>query len=118
MAKLKGGYSPDASLVYQSWLKDIQVYVLEHCLSQQEPIQLVRDYSSEHAWLEDEYYMGLTPKSKQSFQGLLDNLSLVFQSCEIVSSLIGNFTIGAKRPGRLKMCLPLHSNTGEKNCSS
>ena len=31
VAKLKGGYSSDASLVFQLWLKDIQVYVLEHC---------------------------------------------------------------------------------------
>ena len=44
---LKGGYSSDASLVYQSWLKDIWVYTLEHHLSQQEAIQLVKDYTSE-----------------------------------------------------------------------
>ena len=31
---LKGGYSSDASLVFQSWLKDIQMYVLEHGLPQ------------------------------------------------------------------------------------
>ena len=34
VAKLKGGYSSDASLVFQSWLKDIWVYVLECHLSQ------------------------------------------------------------------------------------
>ena len=33
VAKFKGGYSSDASLVYQSWLKDIWVYTMEHCLS-------------------------------------------------------------------------------------
>ena len=31
LAKLKGDYSTDASLVFQSWLKDIWVYVLESC---------------------------------------------------------------------------------------
>ena len=36
VAKLKGGYSSNASLVFQSWLKGIQVYVLEHHLSQWE----------------------------------------------------------------------------------
>ena len=46
VAKFIGGYSSDASLVFQSWLKDIQVYVLECCLSQQEAIQLVKDYTS------------------------------------------------------------------------
>ena len=54
VAKLKGGHSSNASLVSQLWLKDIQIYVLEHHLSQQEVIQLVKDYSSNHAWLEVE----------------------------------------------------------------
>ena len=47
VAKFMGGYSSDASLVYQSWLKDIQVYTLEHHLSLWEAIQLVKDYTSE-----------------------------------------------------------------------
>ena len=47
VAKFKGGYSSDASLVFQLWLKDIRVYTLEHHLSQQEAIQLVKDYTSE-----------------------------------------------------------------------
>ena len=45
VAKFKGGYSSNASLVYQSWLKDIQVYTLEHHLSKWEAIQLVKDYT-------------------------------------------------------------------------
>ena len=35
--------------------------------------------------------MGLTPKEEQSFQGLTDHLSLAFQSCETVSSLIADY---------------------------
>ena len=46
VAKFKGGYSSNASLVFLSWLKDIQVYVLECHLSQWEAIQLVKDYTS------------------------------------------------------------------------
>ena len=91
MAKFKGGSSSDANLVYQSWLKDIWVYMLECNLSQWETIQLVKDYTSEHAQLKVEYYLGLTPESEQSFQGLIDHLSLAFQSCETVSSLIVDF---------------------------
>ena len=91
VAKFKGGYSSDASLVFQSWLKDIQVYTIERCLSQWEAIKLVKDYTSEQARSEVEYYLGLTPKEEQSFQGLIDHLSLAFQSCETVSSLIANF---------------------------
>ena len=91
MAKFKGGYSSDASLVFQSWLKDIWVYTIEHCLSQREAIQLVKDYTSEQARSEVEYYLGLTPKEEQSFQGVIDHLSLAFQSCKTVSSLITDF---------------------------
>ena len=107
VAKLKGGYSFNASLVYQSWLKDIQVYVLEHCLAQWEAIQLGKDYTSECAQLEVEYYLGLTPKSKQSFQGLLDHLSLAFQSCKTVSSLIADFYNWSQKPVRLRICLQM-----------
>ena len=91
VAKFKGGYSSDASLIFQSWLKDIRVYTIEHCLSQREAIQLVKDYTSEQARSEVEYYLGLTPEEEQSFQGLIDHLSLAFQSCETVSSLIADF---------------------------
>ena len=38
-----------------------------------------------------EYYLGLTPEEEQSFQGLIDHLSLAFQSCKMVSSLIADF---------------------------
>ena len=91
VAKFKGGYSSDASLVFQSWLKDIWVYSIEHCLSQWEAIKLVKDYTSEQARSEVEYYLGLTPKEEQSFQGLIDYLSLTFQSCKTVSLLIVDF---------------------------
>ena len=64
---------------------------MECRLSQWEAIQLVKDYTSEQARSEVEYYLGLTPKEEQSFEGLIDHLSLAFQSCETVSSLIADF---------------------------
>ena len=64
---------------------------MECHLSQWEGIQLVKDYTSEHVQLEVEYYLGLTAKSEQSFRGLIDHLSLTFQSCEAVSFLIADF---------------------------
>ena len=51
----------------------------------------MKDYTSEQAHSEVEYYLGLTPESEQSFQGLIDHLSLAFQACEMVSSLIADF---------------------------
>ena len=58
----------------------------------------MKDYTSEHAWLEVEYYLGLTPESKQSLQGLIDHLSLAFHSCKVVSSLIGDFYNWSQKP--------------------
>ena len=68
MAIFKGGYSSNASIVFQLWLKDIQVYTLERCLSQWEAIQLVTDYTSEQARSKVEYYLGLTPKMNNPFR--------------------------------------------------
>ena len=102
MANFKGGYSSNTSLVFQSWLKDIWVYVLECCLSQWEAIQLVKDYTSEQARSEVEYYLGLTPKDEQSFQGLIDHIRLMFQSCEMVSSLIADFDNWSQKTQEMK----------------
>ena len=44
-----------------------------------------------------EYYLGLTLEDEQSFQGLIDHLSLAFQLCEMVSSLIANFYIWSQK---------------------
>ena len=51
----------------------------------------MKDYTSEQARSEVEYYLGLTSEEEQSFQGLIDHLSLAFQSCKTVSSLIADF---------------------------
>ena len=48
VAKFKGGYSSNTSFMFQLWLKDIWMYVLEHPLSQWEAIQLVKEYTSKH----------------------------------------------------------------------
>ena len=68
VAKFKGGYSSNASLVYQSLLKDMWVYTIEHCLSQWEAIQLVKSYTSKQARSEVEYYLGLTFKKSSLFR--------------------------------------------------
>ena len=47
--QLKGGYSANAMLVFNSWLKDIEMCVKERKLSNMEVIQLVKDYTSEGA---------------------------------------------------------------------
>ena len=82
ISKLKGGYTPSAGLVFQSWLKDIHVYVQDNKLTQREAIQLVKDFTAEHAWDEVESYLGLFIEEDQSFEGLVEHLQDAFQSGE------------------------------------
>ena len=47
--KLKGGYSATANLIFQSWLKDINIHVEDQNLTEREAIQLVKDFTAERA---------------------------------------------------------------------
>ena len=108
MAKFKGGYSLDASLVFQSWLKDIQVYTIEHHLSQREAIQLVKDYTSEQARSEVEYYLGLTPSKSSHFRDWSTIWASLFNLARLSAPWLLTFITGARGPGKLKM--PLQTN--------
>ena len=44
--KLKGDYSATANLIFQSWLKDIRVYVEDRNLTQRVARQLIKDFYS------------------------------------------------------------------------
>ena len=89
--KLKGGYSATANLIFQSWLKDINVHVQDWNLTEREAIQLVKDFTAERACNEVEFYMGMIADEQQSFNGLVNHLKNAFQSGETVSELISDF---------------------------
>ena len=89
--KLKGGYSAAANLIFQSWLKDISVYVEDQNLTEREAIQLVKDFAAERAHDEVEFYMGMIADDQQSFDGLVNHLKHAFQSGETMSELISDF---------------------------
>ena len=89
--KLKGGYSATANLIFQSWLKDINVHVEDQNLTEREAIQLVKDFTAERAHDEVEFYMGMIADDQQSFDGLVNHLKNAFQSSETVSKLISDF---------------------------
>ena len=78
ISKLKGGYTSSASLVFQSWLKDIHVHIQDRRLSQRETIQLVKDFTTECAQDELEFYMGMVVEEDQSFEGLIEHLGDAF----------------------------------------
>ena len=47
--KLKGGYSATANLIFQWWLKDINVHIEDRNLTERETINLVKDFTAERA---------------------------------------------------------------------
>ena len=95
--KLKGGYSAMANLIFQSWIKDIRVHVEDRNLTEREAMQLVKDFTSEHAGNEVEFYMGMVVDEQQTFEGLVQHLKNAFQSGETTSELISDFYARAQK---------------------
>ena len=95
--KLKGGYSATANLIFQSWLKDIRVHVEDRNLTEREAMQLVKDFTAEHACDEVEFYMGMVTDEQQTFEGLMQHLKNAFQSGETTSKLISDFYARAQK---------------------
>ena len=50
----------------QSWLKDICIHVQDRKLTQRDAIQLVKDFTMDHAQDEMELYMGMAIEEDQS----------------------------------------------------
>ena len=88
---LKGGYSATANLIFQSWLKDINIHVEDRNLTEREAIQLVKDFTAGRAHNEVEFYMGMISDDQQTFDGLVNHLKNAFQWGETVSELISDF---------------------------
>ena len=89
--KLKGGYSATANLIFQSWLKGIWVHVEDRNLTQREAMQLIKDFTAEHACDKEEFYMGMVVEEQQTFKGLVQHLKNALQSGETISKLISDF---------------------------
>ena len=80
ISRLNGGYTSLAGLVFQSWLKDICVHVEDRWLTQREAFQLVKDFTTKHAWDEMEFYMGMVVEEQQSFEVLIEDLQYALAS--------------------------------------
>ena len=53
-------------------------------------MQLIKDFTAEHAHHEVEFYMEMVMEEQQTFKGLMQHLKNVFQSGETISELISN----------------------------
>ena len=86
---MKGRYSANAILVFNSWLKDIEMSVKERKLTNMEAVQLVKDYTLEGARGAVEFY--LDTNSTWEYHELIEHLRTSFKSGETPSSLVRDF---------------------------
>ena len=84
-----GRYSANAMLVFNSWLKDIEMCVNEWKLTNMEAVQLIKDYTSEGARGAAEFNLDTT--SMWKCHELIEHLRTSFESSETFSSLVRDF---------------------------
>ena len=94
--KLKGGYSSDAALFFNSWSKDIQACVTGHRLSDLEAIQLVKETAEGGALKEIQYYLDTSPNV--SYNGLMSHLEIAYTSGEDASIISRGFYGWVQKP--------------------
>ena len=87
--KTKGGYSANAILVFNSWLKDVEMGMKEQILTNMEAVQLIKDYTTESARGAVEFY--LTIYSTWDYEELIRHLRTSFESGETFGLLIRDF---------------------------
>ena len=94
--KLKGGYSSDAALFFNSWSKDIQACVMGHRLSDLEAIQLVKETTEGGALKEIQFNLDTSPNI--SYNGLMSHLEVAYTSDEDASIISQDFYGQVQKP--------------------
>ena len=94
--KFIGRYSANAMLVFNSWLKDIEMCVKERNLTNMEAVQIVKDYTSEGARGAVEFDLDTTTTWK--YHELIEHLRTSFESGETFSLLVGDFYSHIQQP--------------------
>ena len=96
--KLKGGYSSDAALFFNSWSKDIQACVTGCRLSDLEAIQLVKETTEGGALKEIQFYLDTSPNV--SYNGLMSHLEVAYTSGEDASIISCEFLWSGTKANR------------------
>ena len=89
LAKLKGGYTTEANLFFQSWAKDVQAIVIDRQMSDSEALQLIKEHTEGTARRQVDNYLDFS--DNQTFSGLMKELSTAFESCQDEASLMADF---------------------------
>ena len=89
MEILKGRYLANAMLVFNSWLKDIEMCVKEQKITNLEVVQLIKDYTIDNVRGAVEFY--LDTNSTWEYQELIKHLRTSFESSITFSLLVSDF---------------------------
>ena len=89
IAKLKGGYTTEANLYFQSRAKDVQAIVIDRQMSDNEAMQLIKEHTEGVVCRQVDNYFDFS--DNQTFSGLMKELSTAFESCQDEASLMGDF---------------------------
>ena len=76
-------------LVFNSWLKDVEMCIKEQKIMNLEAVQLIKDYTTESARGAVEFY--LNTNSTWNYKELIKQLRTSLKSGKIFSSLVGDF---------------------------
>ena len=68
-------------------------------------MQLIKDFTAEHARSEVEFYMGMVAEQQQTFKGLTQHLKNAFQSGKTISELISDFYGWAQKKSQVRGCI-------------
>ena len=86
---LKGGYSADAALFFNTWARDVRSVVEERQLTDAEAVRLVKDKTESNALKEVHYYLEMC--SDPSFEGVMAHLKTAYTSGEDGSTIASEF---------------------------
>ena len=87
--KLKGGNTSSAQLFITGWIKEVCAVIRDHTLSDEEGVQLIREFTESKARQQVDFYLNMTPNP--TTEGVLDHLVSTFSSGEDESSIKSEF---------------------------
>ena len=87
--KLKGSNTSSAQLFITGWIKEVCTVIRDCTLTDEEGVQLIREFTESKARQQVDFYLDMTPNP--TIEGVLDHLISAFSSGEDESSIKSEF---------------------------
>ena len=87
--KLKGGNTSSAQLFITGWIKEVRAVIHDRNLSDEEGVQLIREFTESKARQQVDFYLDMNPSP--TIEGVLEHLISAFSSGEDESSIKSEF---------------------------